>query len=134
MTNNNTQIFVVLGIMFLILVAFIIYFSASEPTALEANPEVIQDDITPIMNEQNNNNSANDTINGQVVSGGFELSNAQIEALIDLGVDPDDIPNSISAEQEMCMIEALSEERAQEIKTGDIPSMLEFAQLRSCIL
>lgn len=66
-------------------------------------------------------------------SGGFELSDAQVEALISLGVDPQTVPSTVSAQQEACFVEALGEARVAEVKAGAVPSALEFMKAKSCI-
>jgi len=63
----------------------------------------------------------------------FNLSAAQRQALINLGVSPDSIPTSLSYEQEQCFVGVLGEARVDEIKAGAIPGPLEFMRAKACI-
>ena len=79
--------------------------------------------------------SAPEILTGTVTSAsdGFELSAAQVEALVSLGIDPSAVPTTISAEQETCFVNQLGIDRVQEIKAGAVPSAWEFMQAESCL-
>ena len=86
-----------------------------------------------IHNNANTSASTTGEVQGEVVSGGFEFSSAQVEALVSLAIDPAAAPSSISAEQEACFAGVLGEARVIEIKAGAVPSAFEFMKAESCI-
>lgn len=144
MKNITVQLFVTLGVIFLILVIFAVYFFVTDPYEIkpllfgtsasiqsndvrESNAQSVSDtNISTTQTEQEDSIPASS-------SGGFELSSAQVEALISLGIDPETVPSSISAQQEACFVETLGEDRVVEIKGGAIPSAIEFMKAKSCI-
>ncbi len=130
MKNIVTQIFVTLGVLFLVFLIFLSYFFIADPFGLKpllfGSPASMQS--SGVSNtDENTTNDTSDT------SGGFELSSAQIEALVALGIDPSAVPSSISAEQEACFVGVLGEARVGEIKAGAVPSAFEFMKAKSCI-
>jgi hypothetical protein len=63
----------------------------------------------------------------------YNLSEDQIRALTALGIDPDSLPKTITAEQSSCFINALGSARVQEISEGAVPGPLELLQVKSCL-
>jgi len=61
------------------------------------------------------------------------LNDTQERALETLGVDPANIPSTISPEQEQCFIEAIGVSRVNEIKAGGAPTAAEFFRARGCL-
>jgi hypothetical protein len=61
------------------------------------------------------------------------LTTKQEDVLKSVGIDPKDIPTEITSEQEKCAIEALGEDRANEIKSGDMPTITEILKLKGCL-
>lgn len=141
MKSILTQVFVSLGVVFLILIFVGIYFFITDPYGLKpmlfGSSAPTQSSSAPVSDTANNaetsNGTSTNTASEPVASGGFELSGAQVEALIGLGIDPAAIPSSISAEQESCFAGELGEARVEEIKAGAVPSAFEFLQAKSCI-
>jgi len=109
--------FVILGVIFLIgiLIGIGFYIASS---------------ISPkTVSENSGNSDAADT----QVSGGFSLSDSQIQALASFGIDPSAIPSSITPEQESCFVATLGADRVAEIKSGALPSAIDFFKAKSCI-
>lgn len=61
------------------------------------------------------------------------LNETQEAALEDFGVDPSNVPDQISSEQEACFREKLGDERVEEIKAGDTPNTIELLKAKDCI-
>jgi hypothetical protein len=133
-----TQIFVTLGAIFLILILIGVYFFVTDPYNLKplifgSGPTKSQftNTNTPKPNT-GSESSTTDTSAGAGTSG-FQLSDAQKQALIDLGIDPASVPSTISAEQEACFVSVLGAARVAEIKAGAVPSTIELLRAKSCI-
>jgi len=111
------------------------YFIVTDPYNLRpllfGGSAPAQSNSQPVVTGENNTNT-NGSIQGEV-SDGFELSSAQVEALVSLGLDPAAVPSSISAEQEACFVGALGSARVSEIKAGAVPNAIEFLKAKSCI-
>jgi hypothetical protein len=60
------------------------------------------------------------------------LSPDQAERLESLGVNVSELPKEISGETEACLIDAVGEERAAEIKAGSEPNALELIRAARC--
>ncbi len=71
--------------------------------------------------------------NSNVVASGFQLSEAQKQALVAAGIDPSKVPTSVSAAQETCFVAALGDAKVAEIKAGAVPSAMELLKAKSCI-
>lgn len=127
-----TQIFVTLGVIFLILIFIGIYFFITDPLNLRSmfsgSGPVPQPPKSATTEQTPTENSPTPS-----AIGGFQLSDAQKQALESFGIDPASVPASISAEQEACFSTALGEARVSEIKAGAVPSALEFFKAKSCI-
>lgn len=61
------------------------------------------------------------------------LSPAQEAALQGFGIDPASVPSEISPEQEACFVEALGQERVDEIKGGATPNASDYFKAKGCI-
>lgn len=140
MKNILTQIFVVLGVLFTLLILAGIYFYIIDPYNIK--PLIIDSEVLnvqpPNQPKQNTSTATQETNStaqnpGKVVEGGFQLSNAQKQALVGLGIDPTKVPSSITAAQETCFIGTLGEARVVEIKAGAVPNAVEFLKAKSCI-
>lgn len=75
---------------------------------------------------------------GSVESGVTEdknplLSPTQEKVLETFGVDPADVPSSITPAQAACFEEKLGSKRVEEIKAGDSPTALEFFTAKGCL-
>lgn len=136
MKNFTIQVFVALGIIFVILMIICMYFFITDPYNLKplffGSSAPVQNSNVPISGDEDNNTGNNISTESEV-SGGFELSPAQVEALISLGIDPATVPTSINSEQEACFVMALGEARVAEIKQGAVPGAFEFLKAKACI-
>lgn len=129
------QIFIALGVIFLILIIGGVGFFITDPYNLK--PMLFGNGAVKV--QPNNSadtaptNKATTESTATTATGGFQLSDAQRQALISLGVDPAAVPSSISVEQETCFVSVLGEARVTEIKGGAVPNALEFFKAKSCI-
>ncbi len=126
-----TQIFVGLGVIFLVLILISVYFFITDPYNLK--PLIFGSDQVTTNSEKTTNISTGDAPQTTSTSGGFMLSSAQKQALTSFGIDPASIPSSISAEQETCFAGVLGASRVAEIKAGAVPNALEFFRAKTCI-
>jgi len=127
MKNILTQIFVTLGVIFLILIMVGVYFFVTDPFNIKPlffgnTTEKAQVKNTPVTETKDTPATA-----------GFTLSATQKQALINLGIDPASVPTAISATQESCFVNVLGEARVSEIKAGAVPNAIEFFKAKSCI-
>jgi hypothetical protein len=143
MKHILTQIFVTLGVIFLICIVVGAYFFVSDPLNLKPlifgttvsvqreakNPPATTGSLTGTVTET----SAEGTRERVQTEGGFTLSPAQKQALVAFGIDPATVPSSMSLEQETCFVGVLGEARVGEIKAGAVPSAIEFFKAKGCI-
>ncbi len=131
----STQIFVALGIIFVILIAFLAYLFIADPFNIK--PMIFGSFAPSAKTGDKATVGANETMNASsttpAVSGGFSLSEAQIQALVSFGIDPSVIPSTVSPEMEACFVSALGDARVGEVKAGAVPSAFEFFKAKSCI-
>jgi hypothetical protein len=117
---NN--LFVGLGVVFLVVLIFGGYFIISDPYNLR-----------PLLFGGGSARSSVNANSGSDQNTG--LSAEQERALEAFGVDPSSIPSpsSITPEQEACFEEKLGKERVAEIKAGASPTAAEFFQAKDCV-
>jgi len=65
--------------------------------------------------------------------GQYNLSPAQKFFLEKAGIDPNALPSTISPELEQCLVNAVGEERANQIKAGDVPTPIDLLKAKSCL-
>lgn len=116
-----TQILVTFGILFIFLILIGIYFYIADPMNLK-----------PMIFGTDSDTKQNSEVQGSA-EGSFQLSESQKQALVSAGMDPANVPTSISAEQESCFVDRLGEARVAEIKGGAVPSGIEIVKAKSCI-
>lgn len=61
------------------------------------------------------------------------LTDKQKQALAKFGIAPESIPSKITASQTSCFESALGAVRVAEIRSGAIPSTMEFLKAKSCL-
>ena len=61
------------------------------------------------------------------------LSNEQEKLLESMGINTTEIPTQITPAMEQCAIEALGEERVNEIKAGAVPGLGDYLQAKDCL-
>ncbi len=135
-----TQIFVTLGVMFLLCILAFAYFFVTDPFNLK--PMLFGSMVSPSQSgstsvketsEDTGTETGSTTTEAQAPQNtGFELSAEQKAALVAFGIDPSKI-SRVSPEQETCFIQVLGKERVEVIKAGAVPSMMEFFQAKACI-
>jgi hypothetical protein len=104
---------------------------STEKTESAAVPAMVLDETVNTVVEDVKSTDVVSTTKAAVSD--FTLSQAQKDALLNLGIPPEAVPTVISAEQEQCFIQVLGEERVKEIKAGAIPGTFEFIKAQSCI-
>lgn len=136
--NFFTNFFMVLGILFVIIlilltVLFItdpynlkpMFFGTSGTTQTTAKP------VAPVTTNTTTTASTSDTT--ATTDTTFTLSAAQKQALVGLGIDPNSVPETVSAEQVLCFEGKLGAPRVAEIRTGAVPSTFELIKVKSCV-
>ena len=63
----------------------------------------------------------------------YNLSPAQKLFLEKAGIDPASLPTTISPELENCLVSAVGEERANQIKAGDVPTITDLLKAKTCL-
>lgn len=137
MKKALTIFFVTLGIIFFLLLLAGAYLYVVDPLNLKpllfgANPPAGQsvDTQTPTSTADG---AASSESAAQPSETGSAISSEQQAALETVGINPDLLPSEISPEQEACFTTILGAERVAQIQAGDVPTMSEFYQARSCL-
>ncbi len=120
--NMNTSnqiwknIFATIGVLAIIALVFIVIFRSSNSqnskvteTSETTKGEVVEEDANPLLSESQENSLEN------------------------LGFDPSDFPSEITPAMQVCFVEKLGAERAQEIKNGDSPTATDYFKAKSCL-
>lgn len=61
------------------------------------------------------------------------LNESQENTLEAIGVDPQSLPSEITPAMQVCFVEKLGAERAQEIADGDSPNAMDYIKAKSCL-
>lgn len=61
------------------------------------------------------------------------LSADQEKTLQSFGVNLESLPTSITPEQEQCAVEALGQDRVNQIKSGSAPSLTDYFKAKNCL-
>ncbi len=140
MKSILTQVFVSLGVIFLIVILFGLYFFVTDPfnikpmlmggTGGTPNAQTAKIDTTQTSNSTTGSEAG---VPATTATGGFALSDAQKQALLNFGIDPAAVPSNISTEQEACFVAVLGAARVAEVKNGAVPSAFEFFKAKACI-
>lgn len=127
------QVFVTLGVVFLVLLG--LYLLMADPFGWQssAGATAATQSSSAAVGDAATTGDGNGATAESATTGGFALSGAQVDALVSLGIDPDSVPATVSAEQEACFTDILGAERVAEIKAGAVPSSIEFFRAKSCI-
>lgn len=104
--------------------------STKKTESVAVPTKVLDENVNTIVEDVKSTDVVSTT---KAVVSDFTLSQAQKDALLNLGIPPEAVPTVISAEQEQCFIQVLGEERVKEIKAGAIPGTFEFIKAQSCI-
>jgi hypothetical protein len=120
--------FEILGVIFFALIIALTYLFIADPFNLK--PLFINNEPTAdtMQSVENNETQAEDVFDKNPA-----LSAEQEKHLETLGVNPANLPATITAEQEICFEEKLGQSRVAEIKSGDLPTPTEFFKARECI-
>lgn len=120
MKSAITKILVTFGVIFVLLMLAGIYFYVADPMGFK--PMIFGTKSTELQGDNSNTTAS-----------GFQLSEAQKQALVAAGIDSSKVPTSVSAAQETCFAAALGNAKVAEIKAGAVPSAMEFLKAKSCI-
>ena len=111
------KLFIALGIIFTVIIVLIIGAIIAliiiKPYGLDITARLEHDNTTPYDHPL--------------------LSADQEKTLQNLGVDPANIPTSITADQIQCAVEALGQARANELLSGATPTAIEIYKLKNCL-
>ena len=127
--------FVTLGVIFFILILAGIYFYITDPLNLRPLIAGSRNSETPAEHiDQTEQISQNgQTSQTEQTNRNSFLSESQQQALETFGINPENIPSEITAEQEACFVAVLGGERVAEIKAGASPTMTEYYRARDCL-
>ena len=100
------------------------YMYFIDPFGLKA---LLQPVVTPATNNQ--------PINEPDATGTtqYNLSPAQKFFLQKAGIDPNALPKTISPALENCLVNAVGEERAAQIKAGEVPTITDLLKAKTCL-
>lgn len=113
----------VIAVVFIFLVILIVFLLAlylinNKPLGIEINPFA----INPFAQTQTDSNYDHPL-----------LSDEQEKTLQSLGVNLESLPTSITPAQEKCAVEALGQDRVNQIKSGATPSITDYFKAKDCL-
>ncbi len=115
-THPLKSFFSILGIIAVMVIIIFIAFRLLNPSNTDSK----------IWNTTNNNEESSDDSN--------PLLNESQESNLELiGVDPSSLPSEITPAMQICFVEKLGAERAQEIADGDSPTPADYIKAKSCL-
>ncbi len=118
-----TYFFMTLGVIFFIILCGLAYIWFADPFNIRPLIATLTSD-TPT--------SVSTTSGGSTVDKNPALSAQQEEALESIGINPENLPTSITPEMQACFTEKLGAARVAEIVAGDTPSATEVFTTREC--
>lgn len=144
MKNTLLYFFASLGVIFSFVLIGLGYFYVTDPYDLKplffgsgAVPMAQDQQYRADSDEVSSNGATGTSTDANAasiqISGGFTLSDAQKQALMNFGIDPAAVPTNVTPEQERCFIGVLGEARVGEIKAGAVPSAMEFFRAKACV-
>jgi len=129
-----TIFFVTLGVIFVLVIIAGTFFFIIDP--LNLKPLFFGNSTQKTINTQGTSDTNVDTAtqpNAGQADKNTALSDAQEKALETFGIDPANVPTSITPEQETCFTSILGAERVAQIKAGDSPTATEYFKAKSCM-
>ena len=134
--NFFANFFMVLGILFAIIIALLIILFITDPYNLKpmffgtgGTTQTTPRPQAPTPTSTTTSTAGTET----AVDTTFTLSGPQKQALIELGIDPNSVPETVSAEQVLCFEGKLGAPRVAEIRAGSVPSTFELIKVKSCV-
>ncbi len=122
--------FYILGVIFFVLILAGGYFYVTDPFGLrEILPLLMQQ---PASASEPEESAAVNEVPAKSEDKNPALSASQEAALENVGINPAALPTSVSDEQKTCLINAVGEARANEIKAGAMPTPMEILKAKSC--
>lgn len=121
--------FYILGVIFFILILGGVYFYVADPFGLRKMVPLFMQQPQAETSEAGEKEEAVPT---KAADKNPALSASQEAALENVGINPAAVPSSVTDAQKTCMINAVGEARANEIKAGAMPTMTEIVKAKSC--
>lgn len=133
MKNVVAWFFYILGVIFFLMIIAGAYIYVADPFGFNALLSV------PAMQAVENDTTQSDTaatspgaVQKEPTDKHPILSDTQEKVLETVGIDPSTIPSSVTDSQKQCLINAVGEARANEIKAGALPTPMEIIKAQSC--
>jgi hypothetical protein len=123
-----TYFFVTLGIVFFVLLCALTYIWFADPFNIRPMIEMLTADTGAVVEIDATIPASGDTS----VDKNPALTAEQESALESIGINPANIPSTITPEMETCFITKLGESRVAQIKAGASPSPVEVFTTRDC--
>jgi hypothetical protein len=137
--NFFTNFFMVLGILFVIILILLTVLFIADPYNLKpmffgtsGTAQTTAKPVAPVTTDTTTA-STSDTPVPVTTDTTFTLSAAQKQALVGLGIDPNSVPETVTAEQALCFEGKLGAPRVAEIRAGSVPSTFELIKVKSCV-
>jgi len=126
--------FVTLGVIFSIVILFVIYLFIFDPLNLKplifGTDSINKTDSTSQTETVKNTDEKTSNTEGKV---NFSFSEAQKKTLQSFGIDPASLPTTITVTQQNCLEGKFGTARFAEIKAGASPNAIEFYNAKSCL-
>lgn len=126
--------FYILGVIFFVLILAGGYFYVTDPLGLrEIVPLLMeQQEMSAPKVEEKVSGVQKETSTEKVPDKNPVLTAPQEAALESVGINPAALPTTVSDTQKTCLINAVGETRADEIKAGALPTVAEIVKAKSC--
>lgn len=133
-----TYFFTILGVIFFVLLFVLAYLWFADPFEVRPLIEMLTADspksemVDTVPTNSTSPDATNPATTPVAVDKNPALSAQQEEALESIGINPANVPSSITPEMEACFTAKLGAVRVAEIKAGATPSASEVFTSRSC--
>ncbi len=127
-------IFVIFGGVFLLQILFLAYVWFADPFGLRPLFESVL--VTTAESPENTTSSgveASSAVTATKADKNPNLTPAQEDALVLIGIDPAGLPDTITPEQYSCFVRVLGEARVAEIQAGGAPTPIEIFKAKECL-
>lgn len=134
MKNAIAWFFYLLGVIFFLLILAGVYIYVADPFGLNALLTVpamptIEEKVAPREKFTPDTSTVQDVPADKHPA----LTPTQERVLETVGIDPSTLPASVTDTQKQCLINAVGEARANEIKAGALPTVSELVRAQACL-
>ncbi len=124
--------FYILGVIFFILILIGGYLYVADPLGLRSFAPLVTGGVTQKAGSVSESTKTPESPAPTTDAHPY-LSEKQEAVLETVGINPAALPTSVTPTQQTCLIQAVGEARANEIKNGALPTPMEILKAKSCL-